>query len=70
MQASRHKKAVKLHPPNPKGAVVWLLVSLAVFAALPGMMSGNYLPKIFWVAATVGIGLALLPPPPEKKCLA
>lgn len=66
MQASRHKKAVKLHPPNPKGAVVWLLVSLAVFAALPGMMSGNYLPKIFWVAATVGIGLALLPPPRKE----
>ncbi|MDP8235628.1 MAG: O-antigen ligase family protein [Candidatus Erginobacter occultus] len=43
--------------------MIWLLVSLAVLAALPGMMSGNYLPKIFWVALTVGIGLAILPPP-------
>jgi O-antigen ligase/tetratricopeptide (TPR) repeat protein len=62
MQAARHKKAVKSPRPNPKGALLWLLVSLAVLAALPGMMSGNYLPKIFWVCLTVGIGLALLPP--------
>lgn len=26
------------------------------------MMSGNYLPKTFWAAVTVGLGLALLPP--------
>ncbi|MFH1037860.1 MAG: O-antigen ligase family protein [PVC group bacterium] len=44
------------------GAVIWLLVSLVVLACLPDMMSGNYLPKAFWAAVTVGIGLALLPP--------
>ncbi len=61
MQAARHKRAGK-SPALPRGAVIWLLVLLTVFAALPGMMSGNYLPKIFWVVLTVGIGLALLPP--------
>ncbi len=61
MQAARHRRAEKASA-LPRGAIIWLLVSLAVFAALPGMMSGNYLPKIFWVVLTVGIGLALLAP--------
>jgi len=42
--------------------VIWLLVSLVVFACLPGMMSGNYLPKTFWAAAMVGVGFVLYPP--------
>ncbi len=58
---SQHKPLSKQDPSWP-GAVIWLLVSLVVLACLPGMMSGNYLPKAFWAAATVGIGLALLPP--------
>ena len=66
MQAARHKKAIRSFR-SPKGALIWLVVSLAVFAALPGMMSGNYLPKIFWVSATVGIGLAILPPRRGKE---
>lgn len=45
-----------------RGTVVWLVVSLVVLACLPGMMSANYLPKTFWAALAVGIGLALLPP--------
>jgi len=61
MQAARHY-------PRPNAGLpalmplIWLLVSLVVFATLPGMMSGNYLPKVFWTAATVGLGLAILPP--------
>lgn len=48
--------------PLTVGAFAWFLVSLVVLACLPGMMSANYLPKTFWAAAAVGIGLALLPP--------
>ncbi len=48
--------------PSLLRVVIWLLVSLGVFACLPDMMSGNYLPKTFWAAATIGLGFALLPP--------
>lgn len=58
----RPKKSVALSPPSRSWPILWLLVSLVVFPFLPGMMSGNYLPKMFWVSATVGLGLALLPP--------
>ena len=58
---SHHTPSSKQDPSWP-GAIIWLLVSLVVLACLPGMMSGNYLPKAFWAAVTVGIGLALLPP--------
>ena len=40
----------------------WLLVSLTIYAALPGMTSGNYLPKTFWAAGAVALGLLFLPP--------
>ena len=65
MRVARHK--ARASTPPFRGAVVWLAVCLTVFAALPGMMSGNYLPKIFWVTVTVGIGLALLPPFRREK---
>jgi len=56
------------HNPSSAGnsshlrAIIWLVVSLTVFACLPEMMSGNYLPKTFWAALTVGLGLALILP--------
>ena len=40
----------------------WTLVIFCVFACLPGMMSGNYLPKSFWAALATAAGLALLRP--------
>ncbi len=61
MQAHRRK----LPPSDIRpagGALIWLAVSLVVLATLPGMMSGNFLPKTFWAVFTVGIGLVLLPP--------
>jgi len=56
------------HNPSSAGesshlrAIIWIIVSLTVFACLPGMMSGNYLPKTFWAALTIGLGLALVLP--------
>jgi O-antigen ligase/tetratricopeptide (TPR) repeat protein len=55
-------KSSSTDSPSLLRVIIWLLVLLGVFACLPGMMSGNYLPKTFWVAATVGLGFALLPP--------
>lgn len=49
-------------PVYPLKTVIWLLVSLVAFVSLPGMMSGNYLPKTFWAAVTVGLGFTLYPP--------
>lgn len=49
-------------PPARRVVLVWLAVSLTVFACLPGMMSGNYLPKTFWAAVTIGLGLVLVSP--------
>ena len=48
--------------PRVREWIPWLIVSLVVFACLPGMMSGNYLPKTFWAAAMVGVGFVLVPP--------
>ncbi len=61
MQTARHHSLPSAGTPARK-PLIWLLVSLVVFAALPGMMSGNYLPKVFWAAATVGLGLVILSP--------
>lgn len=36
----------------------WFLVCLTVFAVMPNMMSGNYMPKTFWAALTTALGLA------------
>lgn len=59
-------KLSSVSPVYPLKTVIWLLVSLVVFVSLPGMMSGNYLPKTFWAAVTVGLGFALSPP--RKPC--
>lgn len=61
MDDGRHIPIPTPHPP-PRAFLAWLAVCLVVFAALPGMISGNYLPKIFWAAAAGAAGLALLPP--------
>ncbi|MEA1928386.1 MAG: O-antigen ligase family protein, partial [Candidatus Auribacterota bacterium] len=45
-----------------RGWILWLLVSLVVFACLPGMMSANYLPKTIWAALTIAVGLAVIRP--------
>jgi len=37
----------------------WFLVCLGALVALPGMMSGNFLPKSAWAALSIGIGLLL-----------
>jgi O-antigen ligase len=42
--------------------VPWLLVSLTIFAVVPHMTAGNYLPKTFWAALTVALGLLFVPP--------
>ncbi len=38
----------------------WFLVCLCALATLPGMMSGNFLPKSAWAALSAGIGLIFL----------
>jgi len=48
--------------PRVREWIPWLIVSLVAFACLPGIMSGNYLPKTFWAAAMVGVGFVLVPP--------
>lgn len=47
---------------NNRSWAVWIPVALCVLAGLPGMMSGNFLPKTFWAALATAAGLALIPP--------
>lgn len=65
MPPGKHKPP----PPDrfPRAPLAWLAVCLVVFAALPGMMSGNYLPKMFWATVTVAGGLLLIPPGRKKS---
>lgn len=54
-------KPSSMASPSYLGPIIWFFVLLGVFACLPGMMSGNYLPKTFWAAAMIGLGFLLIP---------
>ncbi|NQU43602.1 O-antigen ligase family protein [bacterium] len=49
-----------LWSPPDGPALLWLLVAATVFICLPGMMSGNFLPKTIWAAMAVALGFFVL----------
>ena len=61
-----------LNPPLSRPAparwrwIVWFFCCLSVLIALPGMMSGNFLPKSAWAALSIGVGSIILSFQPSR----